>query len=152
MSRSEAWLLHAANLLVGGTGIAYAWMLYLLVPADPYAVVNHPLQPLTQHAHVWSAPLLVFAVGLVWKRHAWRQYAQGVQPRRRSGAALLAAFAPLVVSGYTLQTAVDPGWRRAWLAIHLATAVLWLAATASHQLARRRLQRDPELDGRAPSL
>ena len=57
MSRFELWLLHTANALVIGTGIVYAWMRYALAPVDDYAVVNHPLQPLTQHLHILVAPL-----------------------------------------------------------------------------------------------
>ena len=52
VNRLPAWISHAATLLVGGTGLVYAWMRYLVHPADPFAVVNHPLQPLAQHLHI----------------------------------------------------------------------------------------------------
>ena len=77
MSRLEAWTLHAATLAVGGTGLVYAWMLYLLKPSDPYAVVNHPWQPGVQHLHVLTAPLLVFAAGVIWRAHVWRRFRAG---------------------------------------------------------------------------
>ncbi|HXO18770.1 MAG TPA: hypothetical protein VOA87_02470, partial [Thermoanaerobaculia bacterium] len=77
MTRLEAWTVHAATILVGSTGLVYAWMRYLLAPADPFAVVNHPLQPLVQHLHVLAAPLLVFAVGLIWRRHVWAGWRLG---------------------------------------------------------------------------
>ena len=85
MSRFEAWMLHLSNLLVGGTGLVYAWMVFLAKPADPYAVVNHPLQPQMQHLHILLAPLLVFTAGLVWRRHVWSQWKRGIEDRRRSG-------------------------------------------------------------------
>ena len=107
MSRVEAWFLHFATGLVGVTGLVYAWMLYLLVPADSFAVAHHPLQPLTQHLHVLTAPLLVFAVGLVWRRHVWGPYRLGLRDRRRTGITVAATFLPMAASGYLLQTAVD---------------------------------------------
>lgn len=137
MSRFEAWLLHVANLLVGGTGLAYAVVRYLLDPPDPLAAA-HPLQPAIQHAHVWSAPLLVFGLGLIWKSHAWSGVRLGASERRRTGLQLVATAGPMILSGYFLQTAVAPGWRTAWLAVHLASSALWLAGYLVHQLLPRR--------------
>lgn len=134
MSRFERWLLHGSTILVGATGLVYAWMLYLLPPADVFSVVRHPLQPAVQHAHVLVAPLLVFAAGVVWRRHVWLHWQEGVRARRRSGLSLILTLVPMVASGYLLQTAVDPGWRRVWVAVHLAASVLWLAGYAVHQL------------------
>jgi hypothetical protein len=135
MNRLEAWFLHLSNLLVGGTGLIYAGMLYLLEPADPYAVVHHPLQPLLQHLHVWTAPLLVFGAGLIWQNHVWVHFRRGVQPRRRSGLTLMLSLVPMVASGYLIQTAVAPAWRTAWVAIHLVASVLWLAGYLGHLVA-----------------
>ena len=120
MTRLEAWFLHVATLLVGGGGLVYAWMRYLVRPDDPFAVVNHPWQPEVQHLHVLAAPLLVFAIGLIWKAHAWPGVRLRIAARRRSGLALVATAAPMIASGYLLQTATDPSWRKAWLAIHLS--------------------------------
>jgi hypothetical protein len=134
VSRAEAWFLHLSNLLVGGTGLVYAWMVYLVPPADPYAVVNHPWQPAVQHLHILVAPLLVFAAGLVWHRHAWAKWRRGGERRRRSGLSLILALAPMVASGYLIQTAVDGGWRRTWAIVHLAASGLWLAGYLAHQV------------------
>lgn len=136
MSRWEAWLVHVANLLVGATGLAYALFRYLLVPDDPFAAA-HPWQAPVQHAHVVVAPLLVFAIGLVFRAHAWQGLQLGVPARRRSGIALLAGAAPMILSGYLLQVAVEPAWRTAWIWIHVATGTLWIVATLVHQLTPR---------------
>src|SRR5690606_20898712 len=103
---------------------------------DPFAVAHPWLAPV-QHAHVWVAPLLVFAVGAIWRSHALSGLRLGARARRSSGVALVAAFAPMAASGYLLQTAVDPAWRRIWVALHLGTSALWLVATLVHQVARR---------------
>lgn len=143
MTRLEAWFLHGATLLVGGGGLVYAWMRYAARPADPFAVVNHPWQPQAQHLHVLAAPLLVFALGLIWRGHAWAGVRLAVAARRRSGWALFATAAPMVASGYLLQTATEPGWRQAWLALHLAASALWLGGYLAHQLSTRLLRRPP---------
>lgn len=132
MSRFEAWAVHLATLLVGGTGLVYAWMLYALAPVDPYAVIHHPLQPAVQHLHLWAAPLLVFAAGLIWRAHAWEHLESGVRRRRPSGLTLIATLVPMVASGYLIQTAVDGAWRTAWVAVHLTASGLWLLGHAAH--------------------
>jgi hypothetical protein len=137
LSRWEVWLLQASNLLVIGTGLVYGFMRYLMSPADEWAVVNHPWQPHLQHLHVLTAPLLVFAVGLVWHRHVSRHYASGTPNRRRTGLTIAGAAAPMIASGYLLQIAVEPAWRRAWIVVHVTTSVLWLLGYLAHQLAPR---------------
>ena len=136
MTAAEKVLLHLANALVAGTGAVYAVMAYLLPPAEEWAVVNHPWQPHVQHLHVLAAPALVFAVGVLWGRHVLPHLRNG-GTGRRSGVGLLVGFAPMVVSGALIQTAVDPGWRGIWVAVHLAASGLWLAALAMHVLSRR---------------
>ncbi len=143
MTRLEAWFLHIATLLVGGGGAVYAWMRYVARPVDPFAIVNHPWQPAVQHLHVVTAPLLVFALGLIWKSHAWAGVRLTVTARRRSGWALIGTAAPMVASGYLLQTAIAPGWRQIWLAIHLTASALWLGGYLSHQLSARSVRSAP---------
>ena len=134
MSRWEAWTTHVSMLLVAGTGLVYAWMLYLVTPADPYAVVHHPLQPLVQHLHVLAAPLLVFAIGAIWGEHVWAHWRRGNPKRRRTGLVLLAGLVPMGMSGYLLQTAVDESWRRAWVVVHLATSALFVLGYVGHSI------------------
>ena len=138
MSRLEALTFHLATLLVGGTGLLYAWMRYLLDPVDAFAVVNHPWQPHVQHLHVVAAPVLVFAAGLVWRSHVQACRRLGIRERHKTGAALAWTLLPMVASGYLLQTATGEPWRRIWLSIHLVTAALWLAGYLAHQLLPRR--------------
>jgi len=137
MSRFEAWLAHVATILVGGTGLVYAWMRYVLQPLEPFAVVNHPLQPTVQHLHVLAAPLLVFVAGQIWYRHAWMHWKKGIRQGRRSGIGLALTLVPMVVSGYLIQTTVSEGWRTAWVVVHCAASALWLAGYLGHQLVRQ---------------
>lgn len=143
MTRASAWLLHLATVLVGGTGLVYAWMRYLAQPDDPFALVNHPWQPALQHLHVLVAPVLVFAVGLVWRGHVWARLRARLADRRRTGVALVALFFPMAVSGYLLQTASGEGWRRAWIVVHVASSCAWLLAYGVHLLAAEPVEPEP---------
>jgi hypothetical protein len=137
MTRGEARFVTITTALVAGTGFVYAWMAYLVESDDPDALVNHPLQPVVQHAHVLAAPLFVFALGLVRRSHVWSRVRSGFRDRRATGLALFALVAPMGASGYLLQVAADPTWRTAWAWIHVATSIAWTAAFVAHRLARR---------------
>jgi hypothetical protein len=137
MTRGEAWLFHASNALVAASGLAYAWAAYLAEPEDPYAIVNHPLQPDLQHLHVLVAPLLVFAGGVVWRSHVAAKLRGNGTTRRTSGWTLLVALAPCAMSGYAIQVATEDSWRFAFVAVHLVTSALWIAGSLVHVLARR---------------
>lgn len=132
MNRTQAWMQHLSNLLVGGTGLVYFVMKHLLTSDDPFAVVNHPLQPAVQHLHVLVAPLLVFATGFIWARHAAPRMGRTGTRNWRSGITLMLGFAPMVASGYLLQISVDQPWRTIWLWTHLATSALWILGYAAH--------------------
>lgn len=157
MTRFEAWTVHLSSLLVGGTGAVYAWMRYLAEPADPYAVVNHPLQPLFQHLHVVAAPLLVFAAGFIWREHVWKHWRKRVKGRRRSGLSMMLTLVPMIASGYLIQVAVEPSWRNVWVWVHLVASGLWALAYVGHlvspRLRRARRRRSARAaDDREPAI
>lgn len=137
MTRAEAWLSHAATILVGGTGVVYGWMRYFAEPLDEFAVVNHPWEPTTLHLHLLFAPLVIFACGLVWRNHVWKRVVAGFRARRKTGLLLFAVFAPMAATGYLIQVTTSDLWRDAWIVGHVATSVLWIAGYALHQLLAR---------------
>jgi len=134
MSHAERWLIHFSNLLVGGTGLVYAVMKYLLEPASPFSVINHPLQPLVLAIHLVAAPLLVLSVGILWRGHIAEHWRSGQPAGRISGAALGLTFLPMMLSGYLLQTASAPFWRQTWLVVHLTTSAVWTLMFLAHQV------------------
>ncbi|HEX2249795.1 MAG TPA: hypothetical protein VHH32_05565, partial [Gemmatimonadales bacterium] len=85
MTRFERWSVWVTSLATLVTGVVYLWMKYLLVSSDPFAVINHPWQPLLLKLHILVAPLLVFSVGMVALRHVWRHIISREQSGRRSG-------------------------------------------------------------------
>jgi len=136
MTRAQAWTLHASALAVGGTGLVYAWMRYLLEPVDELALVNHPLEPSFQHAHVFTAPLLVFACALVWSQHVWKRVRNGHRPRRPTGLVLFALFFPMVLSGVWIQVAEEELARDLAVWTHAGTGILWILAYGVHLVSR----------------
>lgn len=134
MSPLLARWLHAAALFVGGTGLVYGWMRYLAVPADEFAVVNHPRQPLLQELHLLSAPVLLFLCAMIWRSHVWPRVVRGHRERRWTGVLLTFTFFPMVASGYLIQTAED--WRLGWIWVHGISSSAWTLAYAVHVVRR----------------
>jgi len=150
MSRGQALFVHLANLAVSGTGLVYAWMRYLAEPADEWAVVNHPWQPHLQHLHVLSAPLLVFAMGVIWSAHVVGKMKNGGE-NRAAGVGLTAIFLPMAASAYLLQVAVDPGWRQTWMWVHVVASLLWVVAFVVHQV-RAVVMKEPVENGHGSKM
>jgi hypothetical protein len=107
-------------------------MRYFIVPQDEFSVVNHPLQPEFLHWHILSAPLLVFAIGLIWSGHVLTHYRRNTARGRRTGLTLAATAFPMIFSGYALQVSVNESWTEVWMWLHLATAGIWLFFAVIH--------------------
>ncbi|MEX1025766.1 MAG: hypothetical protein WD226_11905 [Planctomycetota bacterium] len=137
MTRGEAYLSHLASLLVGGTGLVYAWMRYFAEPVDEFALVNHPLEPEVQAAHILLAPLLVLSLGAIWRTHVLGKLRANRRGRRRTGWALALVAFPMIASGYLLQVAGSETWRTVWIWLHVGTSIVWILAYLAHQRADR---------------
>ena len=125
----------------GITGLVYLWMEYVLVPAEPWAAINHPLQPWVLKAHILVSPVLVFAVGTIAVDHVWRHWLSGIRAGRRSGALLALVVVPMVLSGYLIQAVTHPGWLSATAWAHIGLGVLFLAGLVAHLEVFRRGRR-----------
>lgn len=135
MTRFEKWAVWTTSAGTVLTGLFYTWMKYFMTTAEPWAVVNHPLQPWVLKAHILVAPLLLFAVGMVMTRHIWKHIRTGVREGRRSGLAAFLSLAPMALSGYLIQTATHAGWLR-WLALaHIAFGLVYAAGLVAHAFA-----------------
>lgn len=145
MTRSCARLLHIASLLVIGSGAIWAYLRYVHdlgpEPEDPVLAMEwsgvHPWEPTLRDLHLIAAPLLVFAVGLIWSGHVaprlFRPWA-----RRATGLGLALLFAPMVLSGVLLQVAESEGSRLTWAWVHGISSLVWAVAYLGHQLRSRR--------------
>ena len=83
------------------------------------------------------APLLVFAIGLIWSDHVWKRVRSGFPLRRRIGLTLAALAVPMIASGYLLQTSVDETWHEVWVWTHVGSSVVWIAAYLAHLVSPR---------------
>ncbi len=135
--RYEARLLHLATVVVGGTGLVYGYMRYLMKPVDEFSVLSHPWQPHALHLHVLTAPALLFLVGLVWKRHVGDRWQLRTIGRRRTGRAIAVLMLPMTASAYLLQVSSSPAARQLWIVVHVVTSILWLIGYGLHQLTPR---------------
>ena len=141
MSRFEHGLLWISTGLMGATGAVYCVMKYLMTTDDPYAVVHHPWQPFFLKAHVVAAPLLVFAVGAIFSTHIWKQWRSDGGSGKRSGGAVVLWAAPMVLSGYLIQTVTTEPFLRGIAIAHIALGAAFVAAIAAHQLSAKARQR-----------
>jgi len=145
VTRFERWFLYGSTIAAPVSGVVYFWMKRFVEPADPWAVVNHPLEPWALKAHVLTAPLMLFAVGLITTQHIVRSLRSSLPTGRRSGVIATLAFGPLVLTGYLIQTVTNPAALAVLVWTHLALGATCAAAlvTHRHMLRGRRLKRRP---------
>lgn len=132
MSRFEKWSVWSTAIATTATGVVYLWMKYLLQSNDPWSVINHPLQGLLLKAHIISAPLLVFALGLITLRHIWNHYRQGVRKGRKTGIITGLVTVPMILTGYLIQTTIHQGWLDFVALAHIGLGVVFAIGLVTH--------------------
>lgn len=132
MRRADKLLTYAAVATVGGSGVVYAWLLYFGETEDEFGPVQHAWTPDLQAAHVVTAPLFAFALGLIWRYHVVQKLRSGAPQRRRTGLVVATQSLPMIATGYLLQVSVDETWRALWTWSHVGTSLLFLAGFAAH--------------------
>lgn len=138
----ERWAFTLLALLVSATGVVYLWMQYGMTTSDPFAVVNHPLQPLVLHLHVMAAPWLILLFGILINAHVSKKLGERPVSNRRTGVVSVATFVAMTFSGYGLQVFTDPAWTRAMLVLHLASSGTFVLAYLLHLYIGLRVARD----------
>ena len=135
MNLVDRVMLWGSALLVGGSGTWLGVMKYLMTTDDPYAVINHPWQPMMLKIHIVSAPLMVFAVGIVFAEHIWKPWRAGLARGRWSGVWTLSTLVPMVFSGYLIQSVTHDSWLNSMIVVHLITGFAYLLGFFGHQIA-----------------
>ena len=126
------WAFHGAAVIVAGSGVVLAVMIYLIKPTDQWSVVNHPWQPFVLHAHVLAAPLMVFVFGVLWAVHVQPRLQSGAPEGRRTGLIMSVTTPAMIASGYLVQVTVEPVWSAVWEVSHLVSSALWLLVLVVH--------------------
>lgn len=117
-------------------------MKYAMKSDDPFAVVNHPMQPFLLSAHVIVAPLLVFAFGWIFGNHiAPGYYANRTASRWRSGAFNAVVLLPMIASGYLSQIATADAMRHAMAVAHWVSSAFFVVAYTTHLLTKKNGER-----------
>jgi hypothetical protein len=135
MNRFERWAVWSTSIATLVTGVVYLWMKYLLVSADPLAVVNHPWQPLVLKLHILVSPLLVFSIGLVSLRHVWRHLQSGTSDGRRTGMLTLVTLGPMILTGYLIQAITHESLLKAIALSHIGLGLVYGVGLLLHQFA-----------------
>jgi hypothetical protein len=138
MKRWERLTFNLLSALITLSGVGYFAMKYLMTTDDPFAVVNHPLQPLMLHAHVLVAPAFLVMFGVIWNSHITWKIGQPV-PNRWSGLVSLVTLGVMTVSGYLLQVVTSEAGQRLNLVAHLASGVIFAIAYMTHLVVAGRL-------------
>ena len=131
MKRWEKYTFNALSAMLTATGVAYFWMKWLLQTDDPFAVVNHPLQPLMLQLHILVAPAFLVMFGIIFNSHIGRKIGKPI-PNRRSGLLSLITLAIMTASGYLLQTLTDPLLHQVALVSHLGSGAIFAGAYSVH--------------------
>src|SRR5262245_59437591 len=134
MTRWQAWYTHLVTIAVGLSGVAYFVMKYAMKTDDPFSVINHPWQPYALDVHVFVAPLLLFAFGMLFDSHIQKQLKMGRSVNRRSGYISIVTFAVMTLSGYALQVSAMAEVSRAALIIHVVSSGIFLVSYVMHQV------------------
>lgn len=141
MNRLEAWLMHVSNVIVALTGFVYAVMHYMMKPADPFSVVNHPLEPYMLKSHILAAPILIFTIALIVHGHILLKLVNGARSGRKSGILMIPMFAVMALSGYVLQVLTATSVHQVCVVIHLSSGAIWFGGYCVHQVAAIRMKR-----------
>ena len=127
------------------SGVLYIGLRTFAEPADPWAIVNHPLEPWALKAHILTAPIMLFAVGLITAQHIIRSLRSSLPTGRQSGLIMTVLFGPLALTGYLLQTVISPLMTSILSWSHLGLGLICAVALLIHWrvLQGRRLKRRP---------
>jgi hypothetical protein len=123
--------LNVSVALMALTGVAVAVMKYWMKSDDPFAVVNHPLQPYALDAHVLLGPLAVFAFGWTFASHILPSLRKGA-PNRASGIWTIVLIVLMVASGYLMQVTTGDALRKAFAVSHWIASGLFVLGYAAH--------------------
>ncbi len=141
MSRWESWSLHILTAVVSVTGIVFFVMKYMMATDDPFALINHPLQPAMLDIHILAAPFLILVLGITFSSHISEKLETGAKANRRSGLAMLLSLLPMILSGYLLQVSTSAFLSKLILAVHVVTGLAFTATYAFHLWKSLRLLR-----------
>ena len=132
MKRWEAWTNHVGWAVVAVSGLLYGVLKYFVTGSDPDSRLATPWQPSVLAVHLLAAPVAVFGLGLLFRRHALARWMTGERLGRRTGSLMLWLAIPLGLTGYAVSVLTGESARHWTGWIHSAMGLLFAAAYALH--------------------
>jgi hypothetical protein len=123
-------------------------MKYMMQTDDPFAVVNHPLQPAMLHVHVLAAPAFLVLFGILLNVHVAGRIGRAV-PNRLSGIASLVTIVLMTASGYVLQVVTAESLQKTCVVVHLVSGALFAVSYLTHVAVSIRLWATGRCEDRA---
>ncbi|MBD66312.1 MAG: hypothetical protein CME62_13965 [Halobacteriovoraceae bacterium] len=99
----------------------------------------HALTSSLLHIHILIVPLMVFALGYLFKVHILEKLKR--KKRRKSGITGLILFLLMILSGYLLQMGLELQTTRVIAIFHITVSVLWFGQLLWHSRKARSLQK-----------
>ena len=150
MTKAEKITVWGSTAVMTATGVAIGWMEHAVTPSDAFAVVNHPWQPFLLKLHILSAPVMVFGIGMIFMRHIWPHFRNGLKMGRRSVIGSMLLTVPMIVSGYAIQVLTSASWLRILGWAHLVLGVMFAIGATIHFVATNRRARKARKIGEQP--
>ena len=144
MKRWEAWTNHVGWTVVAASGLLYGALKYFVTASDPDSRLATPWQPSVLAVHLLAAPIAVFGLGLLFRRHALARWITGERLGRRTGGLMLWLAVPLGLSGYMVSVLTGELTRRWTGWIHAAMGLVFAAGYALHPRASTLPEDSPE--------
>lgn len=132
MKRWEKGLLFSSSFGVWLTGVLYLYLHFFVIPPDPFAVVNHPLQPWMQKLHILIAPLAIFSLGVILKEHILNHTREKPKSCGLLGYILIGLGSLMILSGYLYQVATSLNLRGFLFTTHWVVSLVWSVSLLLH--------------------
>ena len=137
MSRWEKCAVVTAISLMILSGSAYFVIKYWIVNADPFSVVNHPLEPVALKTHILAGPFLIFIFGLLFRSHVRDMFKRRSESARTGGLLTAILFVLTVSSGYLLQTVTAQAFHEVLVYVHVLGGLCFGLVFGIHSIYRR---------------
>lgn len=122
---------HIAAYLTVLHGLIYFIVKYYMQVESPYGERPHWSQGYIQSIHIFLSPLLVFAIGMLWKDHIVMKFKHSAR-KRGSGITLFIICAVMIFSGYGIQSFYEETTKAVQTWAHLISSFLFVVAYAIH--------------------
>ena len=150
MTQFHRWFLYISTIVTAVSGVTYIYMKRFMTTDDPWAVINHPLEPWALKVHIIFAPAMLFAVGLIATNHIWRSLKSNLPTGRKSGVWATFTFFPLVLTGYLIQIVINELSLEVLSWSHLGLGLLCTWAILAHRYVLKPFMKRRKRSGTLP--